>query len=136
MNKLIFILSLLLLISCSPIEVREDSRISPEYVKGYHKVIFSHGPRVDNIRLEGISIEADKEYYIEAGEYLLSYEYIPRFTFGMEVSYQKDGRDSNGSDNDHMRPSRETEKIFITGDQAIELAGKTVEINFMGEAGI
>lgn len=136
MNKFISVLFLLMLVSCSPLEVREDSRISTEYTKNYHKVTFDRGPRVSNVRLEGIVIDTDKDYYIKEGEYLLTYDYNPRFTFGMEVSYKKDDRDGgDGGSNKTTGPSREKETISIIENKIIKLEGKNVELNFTGEAG-
>ena len=135
MNKFIYMF-LLILVSCSPLEVREDSRISTEYIEDYHKVTFDRGPRVTNVRLEGVIIDTDKKYYIEEGEYLLTYEYNPKFTFGMEISYKKDDRDGgDGGSNKTTGPSRERRTIIIIEDKIIKLEGKTVELNFMGEAG-
>lgn len=135
MNKFIYIF-LLILVSCSPLEVREDSRISTKYIKDYHQVTFERGPRVTNVRLDGVIIDTDNKYYIEEGEYLLTYEYNPKFTFGMEVSYKRDDRDGgDGGSNKTTGPSRERESISIIEDRVIKLEGKTVELNFMGEAG-
>lgn len=135
MNK-IFYIFLLVFVSCSPLEVRKDSRISTEYKKDYHQVTFERGPRVNNVRLDGVIVDTEEKYYIEEGEYLLTYDYHPKFSFGMEVSYKKDDRNGgDGGSNKTTGPSRESQNISILENQIIKLEGKTLELNFTGEAG-
>lgn len=133
-KRIIFIAGILFtLLGCSNTAPREDSRISQEYVKGYHRVVFNTLKGVSRVRLEEVSITSGELYYIQKGEYTLSYVYQPTFSFKMEASYKREDR--NGGDSDTTSMTRVREVIEIDQDRVIEIEGKSVEIDFRGEAG-
>lgn len=131
-NIIVLLISLVFL-GCSKTAVREDSRISTAYVKGYREVTFDYTRRVKKVRVEGIPMESGNTYYIEDGEYLLTYEYIPTMTFAMEMSYKRE--ESNSGDNNYTGIIRERKTITIKGDDTIKIEAKFFEVNFQGEAG-
>ena len=132
-KNIIALLILLVFLGCSKTMVREDDRISTDYIKGYRKVTFDYTTRVKRVRVEGIPIESGNTYYIEDGEYLLTYEYTPTVTFAMEMSYKRE--DSNSGDNNYTGITRERKIITIKDDETIKIEAKKFEVNFKGEAG-
>ncbi len=133
-RRIIFITGILFaLMGCTAAAPREDSRISSEYVEGYHRVVFTPLKGVNNVRLEGVSIDSGEVYYIQEGKYNLTYVYQPAFSFKMEASYKREDR--NGGDSDTTSMTRVREVIEIDQDKVIEIEGKSVEIDIRGEAG-
>lgn len=133
-RRIIFITGILFtLLGCSSAAPREDSRISQKYVEGYHRVVFNALKGVNNVRLEGVSITSGEIYYIQGGQYDLSYVYQPTFSFKMEASYKREDR--NGGDSDTTSMTRVREVVEIDEDKVIEIEGKRVEIDIRGEAG-
>ena len=88
---------------------------------------------MNNVRLEGVSITSGEPYYIQEGQYNLTYVYQPTFSFKMEASYKREDR--NGGDSDTTSMTRVREVVEIDQDRVIEIEGKRVEIDFRGEAG-
>ncbi len=133
-KRIIFITGILFaLLGCSGAAPREDSRISLEYVEGYYRVVFNALKGVNSVRLEGVSIVSGEVYYIQEGEYNLTYVYQPTFSFKMEASYKREDR--NGGDSDTTSMTRVREVVEIGEDRVIEIEGKRVEIDIRGEAG-
>ena len=133
-KRIIFIAGILFtLLGCSSTAPKEDKRISRDYTEGYHKVVFNALKGVKSVRLEGVSIASGELYYIQEGEYTLTYVYQPTFSFKMEASYKREDR--NGGDSDTTSMTRVREVVEITQDRVIEIEGKSVEIDFRGEAG-
>lgn len=133
-KRIIFIAGILFtLLGCSSAAPHEDSRISQEHIEGYHRVVFNYSKGVSSVRLEGVPVASGELYYIQESHYTLNYVYQPTFSFKMEASYKREER--NGGDNDTTSMTRVREVLEITQDRVIEVEGKSVEIDFRGEAG-
>jgi hypothetical protein len=116
--------------ACTKAHIVEDFRVATSYREGYKQFVVNYGNRLKDVRLQGIPIEAGKVYYVEPGEYTLTYEYIPKVSFNITMNYNKKSDDRN-RDAKYMDSPQE-KLISIYEDSSMSLNEKNMEVIIQG----
>lgn len=137
MNKImVLILLVLSLVGCSNVN-KVDTRISTIPKEGYYRVVVNYENRITDVRLDTTRIESNKEYFVEGGEYYLTYKYNPilSFSFGLNYNTNENYKDYHDNNNSRELLDYQREKIILDKDVEIQLENKNVELNFDGKVG-
>lgn len=127
--KLLFVI-LLTFTGCAKTEIIEDFRIVSSYREDYNMFRVNYGSSLTNVKLQGVPVESGKSYYVEPGDYTLTYKYAPKFSFNMNVNYNSK-TDNKNRDKIYMDDWQE-EVIGIYEDTDMTVDEKKIEIIIQG----
>ncbi|WP_319370212.1 hypothetical protein [uncultured Ilyobacter sp.] len=127
--KLLFVI-LLAFTGCAKTKIIEDFRVVESYREDYNLFRVNYGSSLKDVKLQGISVESGKNYYVEPGKYILTYEYAPKVSFNMTVNY--DGKTENKNRDKRYIDNQQKETLIIYEDTNITLDEKNIEILIHG----
>jgi hypothetical protein len=127
--KLLFVI-LLAFTGCAKTEIIEDFRIVTSYREDYNLFMINYGRTLKNVKLQGVPVESGRSYYVEPGDYTLTYEYAPKVSFNMTVNYN-DKTDKKNRDKRYI-DDRQEELIAIYEDVDMTLDEKNMEVIIQG----
>ncbi|WP_320047054.1 hypothetical protein [uncultured Ilyobacter sp.] len=129
--KLLFVI-LLVFTGCSKIKIIDDFRVVDSYREDYNLFRVNYGSTLKDVKLQGVPVESGKSYYVEPGDYILTYEYAPRVSFNMTVNYNKE-KDNKNRDKRYL-DDEEKELIAIYEDTEMTLDEKNIEVFIQGSS--
>lgn len=125
--RMVISIFFILLSACT--SIRSSEEISLERLDGRKKIVINYDRgRYSAVKLENIVIDSGREYYVEEGEYTLSY--IEEAFVNGYVGLSWKGSKGRAGDSDRKIPTRKV--IEVVDDMEINLENHTVQINFSG----
>lgn len=125
--RVIVSLFLVLLTACS--SIRSNEEISLEPVVGRKRLVVNYDSgRYNTVKLDNVVIDSGRVYYVEKGEYLLSYIEEAFITGYIDFSWRGNGEES--SNRDRKIPTRK--RIEILEDTELNLENHMLQINVSG----
>jgi len=135
MKKIFKLLVVMLLVftGCSKTQIVDDFRIVDSYRKDYNLFRVNYGSTLKNVKLQGVPVESGSSYYVEPGDYILTYEYAPKVSFNMTVNYNN--KTNNKNRDKRYIDDEEKELIAIYEDTEMTLDEKNIEVFIEGTTG-
>ncbi|WP_319203013.1 hypothetical protein [uncultured Ilyobacter sp.] len=127
--KLLFVI-LLAFTGCSKTQIVDDFRIVDSYRGDYNLFKINYGNTLKGVKLQGVPVESGKSYYVEPGDYILTYEYAPKVSFNMTVNYN--GKTDSKNRDKRYLDDKEKELIAIYEDTEMTLDEKNIEVFIQG----
>lgn len=125
--RMVISIFFILLSACT--SIRSSEEISLERLEGRKKIVINYDRgRYSAVKLENIVIDSGREYYVEEGEYTLSY--IEEAFVNGYVGLSWKGSKGRAGDSDRKILTRKV--IEVVDDMEIDLENHTVQINFSG----
>lgn len=125
--RVIVSLFLVLLTACS--SIRSNEEISLEPVVGRKRLVVNYDRgRYNTVKLDNVVIDSGRVYYVEKGEYLLSYIEEAFITGYIDFSWRGNGEESGNRD--RKIPTRK--RIEILEDTELNLENHMLQINVSG----
>ncbi|ADO83228.1 hypothetical protein [Ilyobacter polytropus] len=135
MKKIFKLLVVMLLVftGCSKTQIVDDFRIVDSYRKDYNLFRVNYGSTLKNVKLQGVPVESGSSYYVEPGDYILTYEYAPKVSFNMTVNYNN--KTNNKNRDKRYIDDKEKELIAVYEDTEMTLDEKNIEVFIEGTTG-
>lgn len=121
------LLFLILLTSCA--SIKSSKEVSLMKSEGRKQLIVNYNRNeVRSVRIKNVVLDSGVPYYLEPGEYRMTYQETPIITGTFDFSYRdRDDRDSGRSFSE--RPILNSKIINLQDDMIIDLEGKTFGIS-------
>lgn len=124
---LINFLILILLTSCA--SIKSSKEVSLIKLEGRKQLIVNYNRnQVRSVRIKNVILDSGVPYYLEPGEYRMTYQETPMISGAFDFSYRdRDDRDSGRSFSE--RPMLNSKIINLQEDTVIDLEGKNFGIS-------
>ena len=124
---LINLLIIILLTSCA--SIKSSKEVSLTKSEGRKQLIVNYNRnQVRSVRIKNVILDSGVLYYLEPGEYRMTYQETPMISGAFDFSYRdRDDRDSGRSFS--KRPMLNSKIINLQEDTVIDLEGKTFGIS-------
>lgn len=124
---LINLLIIILLTSCA--SIKSSKEVSLTKSEGRKQFIVNYNRnQVRSVRIKNVILDSGVPYYLEPGEYRMTYQETPMISGAFDFSYRdRDDRDSRRSFSE--RPMLNSKIINLQEDTVIDLEGKTFGIS-------
>ena len=124
---LINLLIIILLTSCA--SIKSSKEVSLTKSEGRKQLIVNYNRnQVRSVRIKNVILDSGVPYYLESGEYRMTYQETPMISGVFDFSYRdRDDRDSGRSFSE--RPMLNSKIINLQEDTVIDLEGKNFGIS-------
>lgn len=130
---LISLLFTIVMIGCT--SIKSSHEISLDKIEGRKTLIVVYNRNeIQSVEVRNIFLDSGVPYYVEPGEYRLSYVETPMIRGSMDFSFRRRGGDnSNGNGRSYLDRNIVTTKIInVQDDTVINLVGNKFEISVGG----
>lgn len=124
---LINLLIIILLTSCT--SIKSSKEVSLTKSEGRKQLIVNYNRnQVRSVRIKNVVLDSGVPYYLEPGEYRMTYQETPIISGAFDFSYRdRDDRDSGRDFSE--RPMLNSKIINLQEDMIIDIEGKTFGIS-------
>lgn len=124
---LINLLIIILLTSCT--SIKSSKEVSLTKAEGRKQLIVNYNRnQVRSVRIKNVVLDSGVPYYLEPGEYRMTYQETPIISGAFDFSYRdRDDRDSGRDFSE--RPMLNSKIINLQEDMIIDIEGKTFGIS-------
>lgn len=134
--KIKYLISLIIVIvvtGCT--SIKSSHEISLDKIEGRKTLIVNYNRNeIQSVEVRKIFLDSGVPYYVEPGEYRLSYTETPMIRGTMDFSFKRGkGNNGNSSGRSHLDRNVTTTKIInVQDDTVIDLVGNKFEISVGG----
>ncbi|GEM_PF-560044 len=134
--KIKYLISLIIVIvvtGCT--SIKSSHEISLDKIEGRKTLIVNYNRNeIQSVEVRKIFLDSGVPYYVEPGEYRLSYTETPMIRGTMDFSFKRGkGNNDNSSGRSHLDRNITTTKIInVQDDTVIDLVGNKFEISVGG----
>ncbi|RGJ27278.1 hypothetical protein [Fusobacterium varium] len=134
--KVKYLISLLIVtIVTGCTSIKSSHEISLDKIEGRKILIVNYNRNeIQSVEVRNIFLDSGVPYYVEPGEYRLSYTETPMIRGIMDFSFKRGkGDNGNGEGRSHLERNMTTTKIInVQDDTVVDLVGNKFEISVGG----
>ncbi|WP_278538500.1 hypothetical protein [Fusobacterium varium] len=134
--KVKYLISLLIVtIVTGCTSIKSSHEISLDKIEGRKILIVNYNRNeIQSVEVRNIFLDSGVPYYVEPGEYRLSYTETPMIRGIMDFSFKRGkGDNGNGGERSHLERNMTTTKIInVQDDTVVDLVGNKFEISVGG----
>ena len=134
--KVKYLISLLIVtIVTGCTSIKSSHEISLDKIEGRKILIVNYNRNeIQSVEVRNIFLDSGVPYYVEPGEYRLSYTETPMIRGIMDFSFKRGkGDNGNGGGRSHLERNMTTKKIInVQDDTVVDLVGNKFEISVGG----
>lgn len=130
---LISLLFVMVVAGCT--SIKSSHEISLDKIEGRKTLIVNYNRNeIQSVEVRKIFLDSGVPYYVEPGEYRLSYTETPMIRGIMDFSFKRGkGDNGNGGGRSHLERNMTTTKIInVQDDTVVDLVGNKFEISVGG----
>lgn len=132
-NRIIYLLIIMIIILSGCSSIKSSEEVSLVKSEGRKELIVNYNRnQVRSVKIKNIILDPGVPYYLEPGEYRMSYQETPMINGIFDFNYRSGRRDDrdHGSGRSHLdRPITTSKIIDLQEDTVIEIESKTFGIS-------